>query len=68
VIGKVDLRTVQELPGRNTVAMTARQAQLAPTHKLQALAILVRPGSVSAQSGSKLAANAKKSRENFKSE
>jgi hypothetical protein len=42
---------VQELMGHNkTIAMTARYAHLAPTHKLQALETLVRPGSVSVQS------------------
>ncbi len=48
--------------GHKTIAMTARYAHLAPTHKLQALETLVRPGSVSVQSGYKLATNAKKSR------
>jgi site-specific recombinase XerD len=56
----VDLKTVQELMGHKTIAMTARYAHLAPTHKLQALETLVRPGSVSVQSGYKLATNAKK--------
>ena len=60
VMGKVDLKTVQELMGHKTIAMTARYAHLAPTHKLQALETLVRPGSVSVQSGYKLATNAKK--------
>jgi len=45
--------------GQKTIAMTARHAHLAPTHKLQALETLVRPGPVSIQSGYKLAANAK---------
>ncbi len=48
--------------GHKTIAMTARYAHLAPTHKLQALETLVRPGSVSVQSGYKLATNAKKPR------
>ena len=56
----VNLKTVQELMGHKTIAMTARYAHLAPTHKSQALETLVRPGSVSVQSGYKLAANAKK--------
>jgi hypothetical protein len=56
----VDLNTVQELMGHKTIAMTARYAHLAPTHKLRALETLVRPGAVSVQSGYKLATNAKK--------
>jgi len=48
--------------GHKTIAMTARYAHLAPTHKLQALETLVRRGSVSVQSGYKSATNAKKSR------
>ncbi len=62
VMGGVDLKTVQELMGHKTIAMTARYAHLAPTHKLQALETLVRPGSVSVQSGYNLATNAKKPR------
>ncbi len=42
-MGGVDLKTVQELMGHKTIAMTARYAHLAPTHKLQVLATLVRP-------------------------
>ena len=61
-MGGVDLKTVQELMGHKTIAMTARYAHLAPTHKLQALETLVRPGSVSVQSGYKLATTAKTSR------
>ena len=60
VMAGVDLKTVQELMGHKTIAMTARYAHLAPTHKLQALETLVRPGSVSVQSGCKLATNTKK--------
>lgn len=60
VMAGVDLKTVQELMGHKTIAMTARYAHLAPTHKLKALETLVRPGSVSVQSGYKLATNAKK--------
>lgn len=59
VMAGVDLKTVQELMGHKTIAMTARYAHLAPTHKLQALETLVRPGSVSVQSGRKLATRAK---------
>ncbi len=58
----VNLKTVQELMGHKAIAMTARFAHLAPTHKLQALETLVCPGPVSVQSGFKLAADAKKSR------
>jgi hypothetical protein len=58
----VDLKTVQEPMGHKTIAMTARYAHLAPTRKLQALETLVRPGSVSVQSGCKLATSAKKPR------
>ena len=59
VMARVDLKTVQELMGHKTIAMTARYAHLAPTHKSQALETLVRPGSVSVQSGYFLATNAK---------
>jgi site-specific recombinase XerD len=62
VMAGVDLKTVQELMGHKTIAMTARYAHLAPTHKSQALETLVRPGSVSVQSGYKLATRAKKPR------
>ena len=58
VMARVDLKTVQELMGHKTIAMTARYAHLAPTHKSQALETLVRPGSVSVQSGYFLANNA----------
>ena len=54
------MKTVRELMEHKTIAMTARYAHLAPTHKLQALETLVRPVSVSVQSGYKLATNAKK--------
>ena len=33
----VDLRTVQELMGHKTIAMTCRYAHLAPSHKLAAV-------------------------------
>jgi integrase len=59
VMAGVNLKTVQELMGHKTIAMTAWYAHLAPTHKLKALETLVRPGSVSAQSGYKLATSAK---------
>jgi site-specific recombinase XerD len=59
VMAGVDLKTVQELMGHKTIAMTARYAHLAPTHKLQALETLVRPGSVSVQSGRKMATGTK---------
>jgi len=58
-MGGVDLKTVQELMGHKTIAMTARYAHLAPTHKLQALETLVRPGSISVPSGYKMATGAK---------
>ncbi|MGA9063410.1 MAG: site-specific integrase [Terracidiphilus sp.] len=44
VMAGVDLKTVQELMGHKTIAMTARYAHLAPTHKQQALETLARPG------------------------
>ncbi len=59
VMAGVDLKTVQELMGHKTIAMTARYANLAPTHKLQALETLVRPGSISLPTGRKLATGAK---------
>jgi hypothetical protein len=59
VMAGVDLKTVQELMGHKTIAMTVRYAHLAPTHKLQALETLVRPGVVSVQSGRKLATTSK---------
>ena len=55
----VDLKTVQELMGHKTIAMTARYAHLAPTHKQQTLETLVRPGSVSVPTGRKMATAAK---------
>jgi site-specific recombinase XerD len=66
VMAGVDLKTVQELMGHKTIAMTARYAHLAPTHKLQALETLVRPGSVSVPSGYKLATGAKMARRSGK--
>jgi len=60
VMAGVDLKTVQELMGHKTIAMTARYAHLAPTHKLQALETLVRPGSISVPTGRKLATRAKR--------
>ena len=56
----VDLKTVQERMGDKTLAITARYARFAPTHKSQALENLV--GSVPVQSGCKLAANTQKGR------
>lgn len=41
VMAGVDLKTVQELMGHKTIAMTARYAHLAPGHKLNALERLV---------------------------
>jgi site-specific recombinase XerD len=37
----VDLKTVQDLMGHKTIAMTARYAHLSPAHKLTALEKLV---------------------------
>jgi site-specific recombinase XerD len=53
VMGGVDLKTVQKLMGHKAIVMTARYAHLAPTHKLQALETLARPGSVSVKSGTR---------------
>ena len=61
-MARVDLKTVQEWMGHKTIAMTARYAHLAPTHKLRALETLVRPGAVPAASGTFLAPRAKKDR------
>jgi site-specific recombinase XerD len=41
VMAGVDLKTVQELMGHKTIAMTARYAHLSPAHKLTALEKLV---------------------------
>ena len=41
VMAGVDLKTVQELMGHKTIAMTARYAHLSPGHKLSALERLV---------------------------
>jgi hypothetical protein len=54
----VDLKTVQEPMGHKTIAMTARYAHLAPTHKLRALETLIRSGSLSGSSGRKMATEA----------
>lgn len=43
VMAGVDLKTVQELMGHKTIAMTARYAHLSPLHKLKALETLVPP-------------------------
>ena len=59
----VDLKTVQELMGDKTIAMTARYAHLNPTHKLRTLETLVRSGWVSVQSGCKLATQHQSPRE-----
>lgn len=41
VMAGVDLKTVQDLMGHKSIAMTARYAHLAPDHKLKALETLV---------------------------
>jgi site-specific recombinase XerD len=41
----VDIRTIQELLGHRTLAMTLRYAHLSPTHKRDAVSRLVRPQS-----------------------
>jgi site-specific recombinase XerD len=43
VMAGVDLKTVQELMGHKSLAMTARYSHLAPSHKLAALERLVGP-------------------------
>jgi integrase len=45
VMAGVDLRTVQELLGHKTLAMTLRYAHLSPEHRLEAVQRLNRPGS-----------------------
>src|SRR5262249_54064444 len=45
VMAGVDLRTVQELLGHKTLAMTLRYAHLSPAHKLEAVQRLNRPDS-----------------------
>ena len=37
VMAGVDLRTVQELTGHRTLAMTVRYSQLSPSHQLDAV-------------------------------
>ena len=46
--------------GHKSIAMTARYAHLAPKHQLDALEMLVKPGSVPVQSGRKMATGNKK--------
>jgi hypothetical protein len=43
VMAGVDIRTVQELPGHKTIAMTARYSHLAPKHTLAAVERLDTP-------------------------
>ena len=42
VMAGVDLRTVQELMGHETIAMTLRYSHLSPAHKLEAVQRLAR--------------------------
>ncbi|MGH9472045.1 MAG: tyrosine-type recombinase/integrase [Terriglobales bacterium] len=46
VMAGVDIRTVQELMGHRTLAMTCRYAHLAPQHQLQAVERLADPAAV----------------------
>ncbi len=62
VMGGVDLKTVQELMGHKTIAMTARYAHLAPTHKLKALETLERVGAIPLQGGHNLPSGSPKTR------
>jgi site-specific recombinase XerD len=48
VMKGVDLKTLQDLMGHKTLAMTARYAHLAPAHKLNALERLVSNDGVAA--------------------
>jgi site-specific recombinase XerD len=50
VMAGVGLKTVQELMGHKTIAMTARYAHLSPAHQLQALELLT-PGAVAKNRG-----------------
>lgn len=50
VMAGVGLKTVEELMGHKTIAMTARYAHLSPAHKLQALEPLT-PGAVAKNRG-----------------
>jgi hypothetical protein len=63
VMAGVDLKTVQELMGHKTIAMTARYAHLAPAHTLHPLETRVRPESVSVRRGYKLGYHHQESRE-----
>jgi len=45
VMKGVDLRTVQELMGHKTIAMTLRYSHLSPAHQLEAVQRLVGPTS-----------------------
>jgi hypothetical protein len=42
-MGRVNLKTVQELMGDKTIAMIVEHAHLAPTHELQTMESMVRP-------------------------
>ncbi|MDR3750752.1 MAG: site-specific integrase, partial [Terracidiphilus sp.] len=62
VMGGVDLKTVQELMGHKTIAMTARYAHLAPTHKLKALQTLEHEETIPLQGGLNLPSRSTKTR------
>jgi site-specific recombinase XerD len=52
VMAGVDLKTVQDLMGHKTIAMTARYAHLSPSHKLSALErLVIRPQVQDADNG-----------------
>jgi len=62
VMAGVDLRTVQELLGHKTLAMTLRYAHLLPEHQLEAVQRLNRPDSGDASITSSITARSRRSR------
>jgi integrase len=60
VMAGVNLKTVQDLIGHKTIAITARYAHLAPDDKLRALETLVRAGTNAVQSGPVLVPSTKR--------